>query len=49
MKDTYHFKEMLAQVEIQHSFKVGLLDIVEMFPNIPVKKALEVVKRGIGK
>ena len=35
-KYTYHFKEMLAQVEMQHGFIVGSLDIVGMFPNIPV-------------
>ena len=47
MKDTYHFKEMLAQVEMQHGFMVGSLDIVGMFPNIPVKKALEVVREEL--
>ena len=47
VKDTYHFKEMLAQVEMQHGFMVGSLDIVGMFPNIPVKKALEVVREEL--
>ena len=47
VKDTYHFKEMLAQVDIQHGFKIGSLDIVGMFPNIPVKKALEVVREEL--
>ena len=43
IKDTYHFKEMLSQVMMQHGFSMGSLDIVGMFPNILVKKALEVV------
>ena len=47
VKDTYHFKEMLAQVEMQHGFMVGSLDIVGMFPHIPVKKALEVVREEL--
>jgi len=38
---------MLAQVEMQHGFMVGSLDIVGMFPNIQVKKALEVVREEL--
>ena len=47
IKDTYHFKEMLSQVSMQHGFSMGSLDIVGMFPNIPVKKALEVVREEL--
>ena len=44
IKDTYHFREMLSGVAMQHGFKMGSLDIIGMFPNIPVKKALEIVR-----
>ena len=37
IKDTYHFKELLAQVEIEEGDIIGSLDVVGMFPNIPVK------------
>lgn len=47
IKDTYHFKEMLAGVEIEEGDIIGSLDIVGMFPNIPVKKTLEVVNEGL--
>ena len=47
IKDMYHFKEMLAGVEIEEGDIIGSLDIVGMFPNIPVKKTLEVVKEGL--
>ena len=32
---------------MQHHFSMGSLDIVGMFPNIPVKKALEVVREEL--
>ena len=41
-KDTYHFKESIRDVEIQDSDLIGMLDIVGMFPNIPVSKMLEI-------
>ena len=47
IKDTYHFKEMLAGVEIEEGDIIGSLDIVGMFPNITVKKTLEVVNEGL--
>ena len=47
IKDTYHFKEMLSKIEMQHGFKMGSLDIIGMFPNIPVKKALEIVREEL--
>ena len=43
IKDTYHFKELLAQVDIEKDDIIGSLDVVGMFPNIPVRKSLEVV------
>ena len=47
IKDTYNFKEMLSKIEMQHGFKMGSLDIIGMFPNIPVKKALEIVREEL--
>ena len=44
IKDTYHFKELLAQVDFEENDIIGSLDIVGMFPNVPVKKTLEVVR-----
>ena len=32
---------------MQHGFSMGSLDIIGMFPNIPVKKALEVVREEL--
>jgi len=47
IKDTYHFKEMLTLLEVQKADLVGSLDVVGMFPNIPVKKTLEVVREEL--
>ena len=47
IKDTYHFKELLAQVDIEKDDIIGSLDVVGMFPNIPVKKSLEVVNEEL--
>ena len=47
IKDSYHFKEMLSRVLMQHGFSMGSLDVVGMFLNIPVKKALEVVREEL--
>ena len=38
---------MLSKIEMQHGFKMGSLDIIGMFPNIPVKKALEIVREEL--
>ena len=42
--NTYHFKEMLQEVEVREDDIIGSLDVVGMFPNIPVKKTLSIVK-----
>ena len=47
IKDTYHFKELLKEVDIEEGDIIGSLDIVGMFPNVPVKKPLEVVKEEL--
>ena len=49
IKDTYHFKELLAQVDIEEDDIIGSLAVVGMFPNIPVKKMLEVVNEELRK
>ena len=46
IRDTYHFKEMLDGIGIMKDDLMGTLDIVGMFPNIPVKKTLEVVREN---
>ena len=38
IEDTYHFKELLEQVELEENDIIESLDIVAMFPNVPVKK-----------
>ena len=47
IRDTYHFKEMLGEVEVRDDDITGSLDLVGMFPNIPVRKTLEVVKEEL--
>ena len=47
IKDTYHFKEMLESVKVLDEYTIGALDIVGMFPNVPVKKTLEVVREEL--
>ena len=44
IKDMYHFKEMLADIEMMEDYTIGSLDIIGMFPNVPVKKTLKVVR-----
>ena len=46
-KDMYHFKEMLSKVDMQHGFEMCSLDIIGMFPNIPAKKELEIVRKEL--
>ena len=47
IRDTYHFKEMLQEVEVREDDIIGSLDVVGMFPNIPVKKTLSIVKEEL--
>ena len=47
LRDTYHFKDLIQGLEVRDSDWMGLLDIVGMFPNIPVAKTLEVVKEEL--
>ena len=49
IKDMYHFKEMLADIDMVEDYTIGSLDIIGMFPNVPVKKTLEVVREELQK
>ena len=42
IRDTYHFKETIGNIDLQEGYIMGTLDIVGMFPSVPVKKMLEV-------
>ena len=46
VRDTYHFKEMLSEVEVREDDIIGSLDVVGMFPNIPVKKLWMLLRRS---
>ena len=47
IRDTYHFKELVNNLGIQEEDLIGSLDIVGMFPNVPLKKTLEVVREEL--
>ena len=47
VRNPFHFKEMLSEVEVKDDDITGSLDVVGMFPNIPVKKILDVVKEEL--
>ena len=47
IKDTYHFKEIPAGVEIGEGDIIGSVDFVRMFPNVLEKKTLEVVNKEL--
>ena len=47
MTDMYYFKVMLSKVDMQHGFKIDSLDNIGMCLNIPVKKALEIVRNEL--
>ena len=40
---------MLADVDMMEEYTIGSLDIIGMFPNVPVKKTLEVVREELQK
>ena len=37
IKDMYHFKELQVEVEFEENDIIGSLDIVGIFPNVPVR------------
>ena len=47
IQDTYHFKELLGNLEVRDDDLMGSLDVVGMFPNVPLKKTLEVVREEL--
>ena len=49
IQDTYYFKEMLDGLEVRDDDIIGSLDVVGMYPNIPVGTTLEVVKEELQK
>ena len=44
LRDTYHFKDTVGNIDLQEGDRMGTLDVVGMFPNVPVKKALEITR-----
>ena len=36
IRDTYRFKDMLQKVEVRKDDRIASLDVVGMFPNIPL-------------
>ena len=44
LRDTYHFKETVGNIDLQEGDRMGTLDVVGMFPNVPVKKTLEITR-----
>ena len=43
IKNTYDLKEMLKEVNLDEDCLMASLDIVGLYPSIPLKKALEVI------
>ena len=44
LRDTYHFKETVGNINLQEGDRMGTLDVVGMFSNVPVKKTLEITR-----
>ena len=42
LRDTYHFKETVGNIDLQEGDRMGTLDVVGMFPNVLVKKTLAI-------
>jgi len=49
IRDTYHFKETIKDIQLQEKDIMGILDIVGMFPNVPVRKTLEIARDKLEK
>ena len=49
IRDTYHFKETIKDIQLQEKDIMGTLDIVGMFPNVPVRKTLEIARDKLEK
>ena len=47
IRNIYYFKEMIKDIQLQEGDIVGTLDIVGMFPNVPVKKTLEIARTNL--
>ena len=49
IRDTYHFKETINNIDLREGDRMGTLDIVGMFPNVPVKQTLQVTRDKLEK
>ena len=49
IRDTYHFKETITNINLQEGDRMGTLDIVGMFPNVPVKQTLQITRNKLEK
>ena len=46
IKNTYALKAMLSDINLDEDCLMASLDIVGLYPSVPVKKALEIVERN---
>ena len=47
MKNSSHLKDMPRDVSIDEDCNLASLDVVALYPSIPVKKALEIVREKL--
>jgi len=47
IKDSFHLKDMLKEIEIDEFCRLASLDIKSLYPKVPVKKALECVREAL--
>ena len=47
IRDTYYFKETINNIDLREGDRKGTLDIVGMFPNVPVKQTLHPKQNGV--
>ena len=47
IKDSFHLKDMLRDIEIDEFCRLASLDIKSLYPKVPVKKALECTREAL--
>jgi hypothetical protein len=47
LKDSFHLKKMLKEVHLEEDYRLASLDVVALYPSIPVPKALEIVEQRL--
>ena len=47
IKDSFHLKDMLRDIEIDEFCRLASLDINSLYPKVPVKKALECTREAL--